>query len=75
MHNLGSAARPSASSNLSTNQKILTKPHTGRETPIPAPSQGWPTLRREATHALGLAFTRYCHHQYCMVHGIQKGVR
>jgi len=22
-----------------------------------------------------LAFTRYCHHQYCMVHGIQKGGR
>jgi len=22
-----------------------------------------------------LAFTRYCHHQYCMVYGIQKGGR
>jgi len=23
----------------------------------------------------GLAFTRYCHHQYCMVYGIQGGGR
>jgi len=22
---------------------------------------------------LNLAFTRYCHHQYCMVYGIQTG--
>ena len=22
-----------------------------------------------------VAFTRYCHHQYCMVYGIQKGSR
>jgi len=24
---------------------------------------------------LGLAFTRYCHHQYCMVYGINRGGR
>ena len=22
----------------------------------------------------GFTFTRYCHHQYCMVHGLQHGV-
>ena len=25
--------------------------------------------------AVGLAFTRYCHYEYCMVHGIQKAGR
>jgi len=27
------------------------------------------------TDGVRLAFTRYCHHQYCMVYGIRKGYR
>jgi len=40
-------------------------PVSGRSQLTPLPScihQAWP-----------LAFTRYCHHQYCMVYGIQGG--
>jgi len=34
------------------------------------------TVRRDVNNSSTwrLAYTRYCHHQYCMVHGIQKGV-
>jgi len=33
----------------------------------------WQVVRGAPKRAKGLVFTRYCHHQHCMVYDIQRG--
>jgi len=48
----------------------------GVSPPRPADAQGvQPEEGLFETATLDLAFTRYCHYQYCMVYGIQTGGR
>jgi len=52
---------------------LTPKPCTARQTPCTRAMNAGSTVRSKVR--CSLAFTRYCHDQYCMVYGIHKGGR